>query len=55
MMSTEKNILVQKCLQVGHVWVCSYEPELKKQSLEWKHNDISDAMVIKEVNTDRLL
>ena len=28
-----------KCLQIGKIWVCYYEPELKRQFVKWKHTD----------------
>ena len=31
--------LSKKSLQMGKAWVCQYEPELKRRSIEQKHTD----------------
>ena len=39
MMCSQKHVLRKKCLQISSTWLGHYEPELKNQSIEWKHTD----------------
>ena len=40
-MCTDLHVLVKICLQMGYTWVCHFEPESKRQSIEGKHTDSS--------------
>ena len=35
----EKHVLVKKCLQMDLTCVCYYEPDSKRQLMEWKYTD----------------
>ena len=32
-------VLVKQILQMSQIWVCSSNPELKRQSMVWEHTD----------------
>ena len=60
MISMEKYVLVNKCLQMSYTWVCHNKPESKRQSYELETHSFSNKENIlekasKESHIDNLL